>query len=98
MQGKQEESELIADEIPTRFPDYFFGQVIAARRALNANQLEKAKIILDRMMKKTELHVTEFSALCACQIDFFLKSEKPEGAISWFEMWEQGYPDDPDRE
>ena len=98
MQGKQEESDSIADEIPTRFPEYFFGQVIAARRAINADQLEKAKIILDKMMQKTELHVTEFGALCACQIDFFLKSEKPEGAISWFEMWEQGYPYDPNRE
>jgi len=98
MQGKQAESDSIADQITARFPDYFFGQVITVRRALNSKQLEKAKIILDKMMTKPELHVTEFSALCACQIDFFLASEKPEGALSWFEMWEQGYQDDPNRE
>ncbi|MCX6082325.1 MAG: hypothetical protein NTW32_22585 [Chloroflexi bacterium] len=98
MQGKQAESDSIADQIPTRFPDYFFGQVITVRRALKAKQLEKAKITLDKMMTKPELHVTEFSALCACQIDFFLANEKPEGAISWYEMWEQGYPDDTNRE
>jgi tetratricopeptide (TPR) repeat protein len=98
MQGKQAESDSIADQIPARFPDYFFGQVISVRRALKAKQLEKAKITLDKMMTKPELHVTEFSALCACQIDFFLADEKPEGAISWFEMWEQGYQDDPNRE
>ena len=98
MQGKQAESDSIADQIPARFPDYFFGQVITVRKALNTKQLEKAKITLDKMMTKPELHVTEFSALCACQIDFFLADEKPEGAISWYKMWEQGYPDDTNRE
>ena len=47
------------------------------------------------MMQKQELHVTEFGALCGCQIDYMIESDKPEGAISWFEMWEQGYPDHP---
>ncbi len=95
MQGKHKEAAAIADEIPHRFPHYFFGQVIAVRKAIQANELEKAKIILDRMMKKQEMHVTEFGALCACQIDFLTADDKPEGAISWFEMWEKGYPDDP---
>jgi tetratricopeptide (TPR) repeat protein len=95
MQGKHAEAEEIADEIPVRFPDYFFGQVIAARRAIQAGELEKAKPILNKMMQKQEMHVTEFGALCACQIDFMIEDDKPEGAISWFEMWQQGYPDDP---
>ncbi|MBN2116520.1 MAG: tetratricopeptide repeat protein [Anaerolineales bacterium] len=95
MQGKHDEAEAIADEIPVRFPDYFFGQVIAVRRAIQADDLEKAKTILDKMMKKRELHVTEFGALCGCQIDFMIADDKPEGALSWFDMWKQGYPDDP---
>jgi tetratricopeptide (TPR) repeat protein len=95
MQGKREEADAIADEIPDRFPDYFFGQVIAVRKAIQADDLEKAKTILDKMMKKQELHVTEFGALCGCQIDFMIADDKPEGAISWFDMWKQGYPDDP---
>jgi hypothetical protein len=24
-----------------------------------------------------------------------IADDKPEGAISWFEMWKKGYPDDP---
>lgn len=95
MQGKHTEAEKIANEIPTRFPDYFFGQVIAVRKAIQAGELEKAKPILDRMMQKQELHVTEFGAMCACQIDFMIEDDKPEGAVSWFEMWQEGYPDDP---
>jgi hypothetical protein len=98
MQGKREESDAIADDIPVRFPDYFFGQVIVVRRAIQADQMEKARSMLDRMMQKTELHVTEFSALCACQIDFQIQDDKPEGALSWFEIWKQGYPDDPNLE
>ena len=95
MQGKHDESSAIADEIPTRFPDYFFGQVIAVRKAIQAGDLKTAQSVLDKMMQKQELHVTEFGALCGCQIDYMIESDKPEGAISWFEMWEQGYPDDP---
>lgn len=95
MQGKHEEAEAIADDIPIRFPDYFFGQVITVRRAIGQHDLEKAKTTLDKMMQKQELHVTEFSALCSCQIDYFIKDHKPEGAVSWWEMWQQGYPDDP---
>jgi tetratricopeptide (TPR) repeat protein len=98
MQGKLEEADAIANEIPIRFPDYFFGQVIAIRRALQARQLEKARNMLDRLMQRTELHVTEFSGLCGCQIDFLIADGKPEGALSWFEIWKQGYPEDPNLE
>jgi hypothetical protein len=24
-----------------------------------------------------------------------IADDKPEGAISWFDIWKQGYPDDP---
>ena len=95
MQDKMSEANALADHIAEKFPDYFFGQVIAARRALQAEDLEKARVIIDRLMKKKELHVTEFGALCGCQIDLLIEDNKPEGAVSWFGMWEQGYPEDP---
>jgi tetratricopeptide (TPR) repeat protein len=95
MQKKMAEANALADQIAEKFPSYFFGQVIAARRALQAGDLEKAQTVIDRMMKKKELHVTEFGALCGCQIDLLIENDKPEGAVSWFSMWEQGYPEDP---
>jgi tetratricopeptide (TPR) repeat protein len=94
-QDKTDESETLAERIAHDFPDYFFGQIIAVRRAIQADDFEKAKEIVNKLMKKKELHVTEFSALCACQIDLMIQDEKPEGAVSWFEMWKQGYPEDP---
>jgi len=95
MQGKAEESDALADSIPERFPDYFFGWVISARRAMEKDDLETAKKYIEKMVGTQELHVTEFSALCSCQIDFMIQDEKPEGAVTWYEMWQQGYPDDP---
>ena len=65
---------------------------------MQKDDMDTAKEYIDRMMGKQELHVTEFSALCSCQIDFMIQDKKPEGAVSWYEMWQQGYPDDPQLE
>ena len=98
LQGKHDEADSIADEIPNRFPDYFFGQVILIRKAIQAKQLEKARDLLAKVMQRTEFHVTEFGALCGCQVDYMIEADQPEGALTWFEMWKQGYPDDPSLE
>ena len=95
MQGLTAEAKKISNDISTRFPDYFFGQITTVRKALQAGELEKARLILGKMMQKQEMHVTEFGAMCACQIDLMIKDEKPEGAVSWYQMWQQGYPEDP---
>jgi tetratricopeptide (TPR) repeat protein len=94
-QGKKAESNALAERVTNDFPDYFFGQSIAARQAIQEKNFEKAREIISRMMKNRELHVSEFGALCACQIDLMLADDKFEGAVTWFEMWKQGYPDDP---
>lgn len=95
LQGKTDESDALADSLPEKFPDYFFGWIVSARRAMNRDDLETAREYIDKMMARQELHVTEFSALCSCQIDFMIEDDKPEGALSWYEMWQQGYPEDP---
>lgn len=95
MQDRKEEAEVLISRIANEFPDYFFGQLTAARKAINAGELERAKIYIDKMASKKKIHVTEFSALCAVQISFLIKDDKLEGALSWYEMWEQGYPEDP---
>ena len=95
MQGREEEAEVLISRIADEFPDYFFGQLTAARKAIIAGELERAKTYIDKMASKKKLHVTEFGALCAVQISYLIKDDKPEGALSWYEMWEQGYPEDP---
>jgi tetratricopeptide (TPR) repeat protein len=95
MQDREEEAEELISRIANEFPDYFFGQLTAARKAINAGKLERAKTYIDKMASKKKLHVTEFGALCAVHISFLIKDDKPEGALSWYEMWVQGYPEDP---
>ena len=95
MQNQEEEAEVLISRIANEFPDYFFGQLTAARKAINAGELERAKAYIHKMTSKKKLHVTEFSALCAVQISFLIEDDKPEEALSWYKMWEQGYPEDP---
>lgn len=95
MQNREEEAEVLISRIANDFPDYFFGQLTAARKAINAGELERAIGFIKKMASKKKLHVTEFGALCAVQISFFIENDKPEGALTWYEMWEKGYPEDP---
>ena len=94
LQRKISEVNALADQIEKSFPDYFFGQLIAARKAVSVKDFNKAQLILNKLMKKDELHITEFSALCACQIDFHMADRNLEGAISWLQIWEEVYPED----
>ena len=98
MQGRMAEANALADQIEKNFPDYFFGQLIAVKKSIAAGRIEKAKKILDRLMKKERLHVTEFSALCACQIDFDLMKKDLEDAKTWLRVWQGIYPEDPSLE
>ncbi len=95
IQGKMDEANALTERIADEFPEYFFGQVVAVRKAMNAEDMQKAKEIMDRMASRKKLHITEFSALCDVHIEYFIKSEELEVALSWYQMWEQGYPDDP---
>lgn len=98
LQGKNAESEAIADQIIEQYPDYFFGQVMAARKAIQSEDFDEAQAILDKVMKKKQkkqLHITEFGSLCACQVELMLAEDNFEGVSSWIELWKQGYPDDP---
>ena len=95
LQGRIAEADTLADQIVEQFPDYFFGQIIAARRAIDAEDFERAAAILGRLMETKRLHITEYSALCACHIDFLIAKADLEGVASWFQMWRNGYPEDP---
>jgi tetratricopeptide (TPR) repeat protein len=99
MQDKKKESEAILKHVIEDFPDYFFGQMTLARKAIQAKDYKKARSIVKHWMEqKKRYHVTEFSMLCKTQIDLMIETEEYDGAISWLEMWEGTEPDDPDFE
>ena len=95
LQGREDEVLALSDQIEKRFPDYFFGQINVARKAILTEDMDKARQILDKLVKKDELHITEFTALCSCQIDFLIADQNPESALTWLQMWEEVYPEDP---
>jgi tetratricopeptide (TPR) repeat protein len=97
-QEKHKESDAILKQINDQYPDYFFGRVAAIHKAIRENDLETADMVLNLLMQKKRLHFSEFSALCACQIEFSLSKNEYESADSWFNIWKQVDPDDPAQE
>ncbi|MEO5887284.1 MAG: tetratricopeptide repeat protein [Anaerolineales bacterium] len=95
MQGRKKEASALADQIIEQYPDYFFGQISAARKTIYSGDLKKAREILNKLMTRKQYHVTEFSALCSVFVDLSIEDDQPDVALSWFEMWEGAYPEDP---
>ena len=99
MQGKEEEGDSILKHITQDFPNYFFGQLALARKCIHEEDYEKAQAILNHWLEtKKKFHTTEFNMLCKTEIDLLMAEMKYEEASSWFDLWEQTEPDDPDLE
>lgn len=89
MQGKIEQGKEMIREIHRRFPDYFFGIASEARYAIEAGNFEWAHDLLNELMQRKQMHVSEFGMLCICQIEVWLGEGKPEGAQTWLDMLEK---------
>jgi hypothetical protein len=50
--------------------------------------------MLNGLMQRNNLHMSEFSALCQAQIRVSLIEENPDTAQLWLDMWEKVDPDD----
>lgn len=87
LQGELEKARQLLREIHERFPDYFLGTVAAARLAMGEGDLEKARDLLNGLMQREKLHISEFKGLCAVQIEVLMKEGQPEAARSWLGMW-----------
>jgi Flp pilus assembly protein TadD len=95
LQGRQEEAETLLDQVHARFPDYLFGRVAAARRAALDGEIERARELLDPLMRRRELHTAEFSALCGGFVELHLAEKNAEVAEKWCKTLESVLPDDP---
>ena len=99
MQKKDDQAKPIIKHVTEDFPDYFFGQMSLARKAIQSRDLKKARRILDHWMQtKKKFHITEFNLFCKTQIELLLQEDLIDGALSWLEMWEGTEPEDPDFE
>jgi tetratricopeptide (TPR) repeat protein len=95
MQGKEEEAIQIILDTHQKHPDYFFGIIGAASHEIVLGNLDRAHQMIDALMQRQKLHITEFTALCQLQIQAAITEGKRDVAESWVEMWENVDPDDP---
>jgi tetratricopeptide (TPR) repeat protein len=95
LQGQAEKAHAMVREIHERFPDYLFGVTGVAMLAVREGDVETAHKLLNGLLTRKQLHVAEFDALCAAQIEVFLAEKNREAARSWFELWEQIEPENP---
>jgi hypothetical protein len=98
LQNKISDAEELVEQIAAKYPEYLFAQFIEVRKLIAKKEFKKCQAIIDRIMLKKEFHVTEFSALCSCQIDLSVAEGKPDAAETWYEVWKKVYPEDPSLE
>jgi tetratricopeptide (TPR) repeat protein len=89
MQGQTEEAQAMLRALHAHFPDYLFGVCGVARLEIAAGNSEHARQLLEPLLQRQRLHLTEFSAFCTAQIELCLAEKNENAARSWLEMWER---------
>ena len=59
MQGRHEDAWALLEETHARFPDYFFGRIAVARKRIQEGEMKAAKELLDPLIQKTKLHISD---------------------------------------
>lgn len=95
LQGRHEESRRLVEEIHKRFPDYLFARTNLAIHAVRDGNLERARELLEPVLKQGRYHVSEFSALCQAQLELQTADGKLDAAMQWLELWESLAGDHP---
>ncbi len=95
-QGREDKAWALTEEMLERFPDYLFAQATKARKLIRKEQLDEAQQILNKLLTRTELHISEFQALAVAEIELALANGRIDAAKSWLGMWQQVDPDNPE--
>ncbi len=95
MQRREKESEAVIRRMAELHPDYLFARCAMAQLCAREKRLEEARAWLDPVLERPRFHTSEFSAVCAAQVELFLAEGKPDGAQSWLKFWEDVDPDNP---
>lgn len=95
IQGRADEAYALTQQIYERHPDYFFGRVGMAGLAMRRGAYEEAKALLNPLLSRRKMHITEWRGLCSAEMDLALAEGNVDGARSWLSMWEKVEPDNP---
>ncbi len=94
-QGRHAEAEALIRQIHERFPDYLFARVGMAKFHIRDGRFAEAKELLDPLLSQRRFHTSEFAALAAAEIDYWLAQKNKDAARPWLEVWERTVPDSP---
>jgi Tfp pilus assembly protein PilF len=94
-QGRSDESEALTVRVHQRHPDYLFGRTALAGLAAERGDLDRARQLLEPLLGRPRLHVTEFAALCMAELNLHLAEGNRAQAEHWLKMWRETVPQHP---
>ncbi len=93
--NRQAEAEPIWRTILERHPDYLFARASLGRVAAQRGEVAEARALLEPLLTRRRMHLSEFSAVAMGLIETSLADGNPHEAQSWLDMWARAMPDDP---
>ncbi len=93
-QGRHSEAESAIQRIRREYPEYLEGQANFAVYLARQGEIQRAKDIMDSLMKRQRFYLSEFSALCFAQASIAKEEGKFDVMQSWVDHWESILPDD----
>jgi tetratricopeptide (TPR) repeat protein len=93
--GRTDESEAITLLLHERHPDYLFGRTAMAGLAAARGEWNRARELLDPLLMRPRLHITEFTAVCTAEVNLYLAQGNREQVEHWLGMWRRAAPDHP---
>ncbi|MDA3950921.1 MAG: hypothetical protein PF508_17065, partial [Spirochaeta sp.] len=97
-QGKRAEAKRLLKETRTKYPDYAFARLAEATELAGEGKVKDAYELIEPIIQRKNLHVSEFTALCESMCSILIREEKLDEAVTWLEMWREVKPDDPRQE
>jgi tetratricopeptide (TPR) repeat protein len=95
LQGRHDESYALLERLRTEYPDYIFPSIGLAKMSILDKKPEKAKELLDPLLRRSRYHYLEFSALCDAYVAMHHAMRNRDAARSWLDMWAGTDPDNP---
>jgi predicted Zn-dependent protease len=95
LQGRHDEARALLEQLRAEYPNYIFPSIGLAKMSIRDRKPEKAKELLDPLLRRSRYHYLEFSALCDAYVAMHNAMRNREAARSWLDMWARNLPDDP---
>jgi tetratricopeptide (TPR) repeat protein len=93
--GRSAEAEALTERVFAQHPNYLFARVALAKLRARRGQPDEARALLEPLLERRRLHISEFAALSEAEIELQLARGNAEAARAWLQIWEDADPDHP---